>query len=344
MVEMKVLMASSFYVMGGSSVVIENITNNLSKAGIDVTIGAFAFKRFPPIGNYCVERIPISNPIKLKKFLKTFDIVHSHHALTNYLALFHPKAFVYHYHGAPNIGRGYMYRLSMISSIKLMKHAFDAIIAVSESGASELEHYFKIDNVNVIYNGVDTQLFNYKSNEKFRKGKPQFLFVGNLYAHKKVEELIRAMNNIVLEYPQAYLQIVGYGETYNFLKRLIKKHKLEPHVGLVGRVSKKELPYYYSSCDVYVTASTYEVCPVPLLEAMAFGKPVVASSIPPHIELIIKSKAGAICNPGEPFYINMKKIYENRKKYKNQAIIFAKNHEWSSITNDILSIYAKILK
>ncbi len=341
---MKVLMASSFYVMGGSSVVIENITNNLSKAGIDVTIGAFVFKRLPPIGNHCVKKIPIFNPIKLKKFLKKFDIVHSHHALTNYLALFGPKAFVYHYHGAPNIGFGYMYRLSMISSIKLMKHSFDAIISVSESGASELEHYFGIDDVNVIYNGVDTKLFNNELNGKFRMGKPQFLFVGNLYAHKNVEELICTMNKIILDYPQAYLQIVGYGETYNFLKRLIKKLKLERHVGLVGRVSKEELPYYYSSCDVYVTASTYEVCPVPLLEAMAFGKPVVASSIPPHIELITKSEAGAICTADEPFFINMKKIYETRKKYKNNAITFAKNHEWSLVANDILSIYSKILK
>ena len=138
---------------------------------------------------------------------------------------------------------------------------------------------------------MDTSLFKPGLEEKFRKGKPQFLFVGNLYEHKNVEELILAMKELIKLYPKAYLQIVGYGQSYDFLKRFITKLKLEDHVELVGRVSGDELPYRYASCDAYVTASRWELFGVPLLEAMACGKPVVASSILPHMDLLTKSKA-----------------------------------------------------
>jgi glycosyltransferase involved in cell wall biosynthesis len=340
---MRVLMVSGIYPLAGSSIVIENLAAQLCKKGVDVTIGALAFKRIPPNEDYNVTMLPVYNLLKLKKFLDTFDIVHSHHPLANYLAIFNRKHFVYHYHGAPNFGRGYLFRLSMISSIKLMKHAFDAVIAVSESGAAELKHYFGIDNVHIIYNGVDTDLFKPRLEQKFRKGVPQFLFVGNFYAHKNVEELILAMNELVKLYPKAYLQIVGYGQSYKFLKRFITKLKLEDHVELVGRVSSLELPYYYASCDVYATASRWELFGLPLLEAIACGKPVVASSIPPHVELINKSKAGETYTEGniESLWKVMIETYEQSYMYRDYALHFAKEHDWSVVADKVLNIYVQ---
>jgi glycosyltransferase involved in cell wall biosynthesis len=337
-------MAAGFYDIGGASTVMEQLANRLAEKGHKVTIGALWFTRFPSEGAFNVVRIPVGNVLKLRRFLEGFDVVHSHHAITNYLALVTRKPFIYHYHGAPNFGRGYLFRLSMISSIKLMKHAFNAIIAVSESGAAELKHYFGLDGIHVIYNGVDTRLFKLGLEEKFRKGEPQFLFVGNLYEHKKVDELILAMKELVKAYPKAYLQIVGYGQRFDFLKRFITKLGLEENVELVGRVSRYELPYYYSSCDVYVTASRYEVCPVPLLEAMASGKPVVASSIPPHVELLTNSKVGLISAEGdlEALCKNMTKAYEESESYRHNAVSFAKEHNWSSIASDVLRVYNQI--
>jgi len=277
---MRVLMASSFYVLGGSSIVIENLTDQLSKRGIEVTIGALAFKRFPPNGNHYVRTLPVHNPLKLKKFLDKFDVVHSHHPITNYLALINRKPFIYHFHGAPDFGRESLFRFSMLFSVKIMNHAFSAVIAVSESGSEELKRYFGLNNVHVIYNGVDTERFRQRLEGRFRKGAPQFLFVGNLYEYKKVEELILALKELVKAFPKAHLQIVGDGHMYERLKRFVAELKLEDHVGLVGRVPDWELPYYYASCDVYVTASRWELFGLPLLEYMACGKPVIATKLP----------------------------------------------------------------
>lgn len=338
-------MTAGFYALGGASTVIENLADQLGKRGVDVTIGALAFERIPSNGAYNVSTLPVYNALKLKRFLDNFDVVHSHHSITNYLALISRKPFVYHYHGAPDFGRGNLFRFSMLLSVKLMKHAFERVIAVSESGAMELKRYFNLNNVNVIYNGVNTNHFKNGYEERFRTGTPQFLFVGNLYEHKMVEELILAFKELVKVIPKAHLQIVGGGYTYARLESLVVKLNLQDHVTLVGRVSDSDLPYYYVSCDVYVTASRYEVCPVPLLEAMACGKPVVASSIPPHVELLTKSKGGTTYAEGDMEGLCKKMIetYEERDRYRTSALQFAKEHDWFVVADRVLRIYDQMV-
>lgn len=336
---------AGIYDLSGVSTVIENLADHLGKRGLDVTIGALKFNRIPPKGKYNVETIPLFNLLKLRRFLNSFDILHSHHPLTNYLAFISNKPFIYHYHGSPDYKGENLFRLHMFLSIKIMKHALDAVISVSESGAEELKQHFNLDEVYIIYNGVNINRFKPGLEEKFREGKPQFLFVGNLYEHKKVDELVTAFKDIILIYPEAHLQIIGRGDTYTHLGNLIRKFHLQDHVTLTGRVSDSALPYYYSSSDVYVTTSRWELFGLPLLEAMACGKPVVASSIPPHIELVTKSKAGVIYKIGDIEYLkrSMIKTYDERNKYKKYALIFSKKCGWSIIANHILNIYYKTL-
>ncbi|MCX8178142.1 MAG: glycosyltransferase family 4 protein, partial [Candidatus Bathyarchaeota archaeon] len=59
-------------------------------------------------------------------------------------------------------------------------------------------------------------------------------------------------------------------------------------------VSEEELPLYYAACDVYVTCSRLEGFNLPLAEAQACGKPVVAFDIGPHREIV---KKGYVIKP-----------------------------------------------
>ena len=286
---MRVLMLAGMYHLSGASIVIENLATQLCKAGVDVTIAAFTFKHVPKKGPYKVSVIKIDNIFALRRFFDNFDIIHNHHAITNYLALLW-RPFIYHYHGAPDVGKESLYRLTMIPSIKFTKHVLDSVIAVSESAALDLINRFNFvhQKVHVIYNGVDTSIFKPGLKEKYRRGEPQLLFVGTLYNHKRADELILAMRNFVKFYPGAFLQIVGYGPTYKSLNKLVSKLKLQDHIELVGRVPRNELPYYYASCDLYVTASRWELFGLPLLEAMAFGKPVITNWIEDKEKKIFK--------------------------------------------------------
>lgn len=338
-------MASGIYPLAGSSIVIENLAAQLCKKGVEVTIGALIFKRTPPNSLYNVATIPVGNALKLRRFLEKFDVIHNHHPLTNYLALLSNKSFIYHYHGAPDLGRGYLYRLSMLSSIKITSHRFDAVIAVSETGRDEYEQYFNLNKVHVIYNGVNTNLFRPGFEELFRKGTPQCLFVGNLYDYKKVDELILALKRLIKKYPMAHLQIVGEGAAQAKLKNLASKLNVQDSVSFIGVVPHNDLIPYYASCDVYVTASRCEQFPLPLLEAWACGKPVVASSIRSHEELLSASKAGKIYKVGDvrDLCATIAAVYEHKDEFKCNALQFAKEHDWSVVAGRITRVYTEIL-
>jgi len=339
-------MTAGFYSLGGSSIVIENLADQLSKQSIDVTIGALQFKRIPPDGDYHVMKLPVYNLLKLKRIVEGFDIIHNHHPITNYLALVSRKPFIYHYHGAPDFGRGIAFRFSMLLSIKIMKRSFGAILTVSKSGVAELASSFSIHKLYVVYNGVNTSLFAHKPERKFRKGTPQFLFVGNLYAHKNVSELLFALKKLIKLYPKAYLVIVGEGDGSDNLRNLINELNLQNHVSIVGHVPHHELPYYYSSSDVYITASRCEQFPLPLIESWACGTPVIASNIPAHLALLKESDAGLAYEAGNVSSLvsTMAYVYENVDKYSDKGLAFAKNNDWSLVAGRVKKIYKAVIE
>jgi glycosyltransferase involved in cell wall biosynthesis len=342
---MRILLVSGFHVLGGSSTVIENIANQLTIKGIDVTIGALTFRHLPPLRNYNMRTLPIYNLSKLKNFLDSFDVIHSHHPLANYLAFVSSKPFVYHYHGAPLFGGGSIFRLSFLASIITTNSKFKEIITVSQTGYNELKKYLPAKDISRIYNGVDTNLFRLGLEQKYRKGRPQCLFVGNLYHYKRVDELIFAVKNLIDRYPKINLEIAGTGPAHAKLKKLVYDLSLENNVAFVGSVSNKDLPLYYASCDVYLTASENESCPLPLLEAWACGKPVLASSIPAHQELISLSKAGELYRAGDvgDLCTRLLAVYQNKDKYEENALLFAKEHDWKIVTDRVFAVYERAL-
>lgn len=60
----------------------------------------------------------------------------------------------------------------------------------------------------------------------------------------------------------------------------------DPNIIFAGFVPDEELPNYYAACDVYATCSLVEGFNMPLVEAQACGKPVVAFDIGPHKEVV----------------------------------------------------------
>ncbi len=342
-------MTAGFYVLGGSSVVIENLANQLSKNGVDVTIAAIKYNKVPKKDNYTVTKLPVCNLKKLKGFLDSFDVIHNHHSITNFLALATHTPFIYHYHGAPDIYHNYPIWLSSraraLISVKITHQSFKAIIAVSETGAKEIKPYINTNNVSIVYNGVDTRVFNPQHDGIFREGTPQFLFVGNLSQHKNVKEIVFGLQEVLKTYPNAKLQIIGVGSKYYHLKRLVEEFGLKNEIHMIGFVSDYELPYYYASCDVYVSTSRWENFGMPLLEAMASGKPIVASSIPAHKEILTKSEAGELYKTGDVKDLcnTMIKVYENNKKYTKNCLSFSKRHDWINVADEVLKIYNHVI-
>jgi len=324
----------------GHTTVINNLCIELHKMGYKAGIGAFEFTSSPPKN---VEQVKLN---KFQLFLHgikilNYDIIFLHQSYPSYFLLTKKpnKPVILYYHGASNKIQRINFKISMM----LYKNRMSKIMAVSQAGINQMRKMIGDIQANVIYNGVDTDFYNPSLPQSYKKGVPQLLFVSALRPYKKASLLIESMPELLKQYPNAHLQIVGTGEEKSSLDDLVEKLKLEKNVELTGRIENDELKIRYSSCDIYVSASTFEVCPVPTLEAMACGKPLVLFDIEPHREIIEISNAGKIFSfeKHSNFIKILDDVYKNKDSFKKLALEFALAHNWKSITTQLIENFEK---
>ena len=325
----------------GHTTVINNLCTELQKMGYKAGIGAFEFTSNTPEN---VEQVKL-NKFKLLlhglEHLK-YDIINPHQAFPCYFLLTKKptKPIIVYYHGASSK----IQRLNFKIFMKFYRKRISKIISVSQSGISQMKKMIGDVSAEVIYNGVDTNFYNPELSKPYTKGTPQLLFVGGLRPYKKASLLIEYIPKLLKKYPNIHLQIVGTGEEKLSLENLVKKLNLENFIELTGKIDNEELRLRYSSCDIYVSASTFEVCPVPTLEAMACGKSLLLFDIEPHREIIQISNAGKIFSFKKDFDFMtvLDKVYANLDSNKIAALKFAKLHDWKLITQQFMAIFEKL--
>ncbi len=112
------------------------------------------------------------------------------------------------------------------------------------------------------------------------------LFVGHLIVRKSPEYLIKSIKHITKRRDDILCCLVGEGPMKNDLTKLISDLGVDRYVKLLGPKANKEVALYLNACDVLVLPSLNEGLPVILCEALACGKPVVASKVAAIPELI----------------------------------------------------------
>jgi glycosyltransferase involved in cell wall biosynthesis len=124
------------------------------------------------------------------------------------------------------------------------------------------------------------------------------LFVGRLVPEKAPDQLLEAYRRL-----PGHHRLVLAGDssfTDRYTTRLRELARRDPRVVLPGYVYGAELDELYSNAAAFVLPSLLEGLPLTLLEAASFGLPVVASSIPPHLEVLGQGGAGRrLHRPGD---------------------------------------------
>lgn len=136
--------------------------------------------------------------------------------------------------------------------------------------------------------------------ELTRSGAPTILFVGRLERRKGLDELIRAFVVLKARRATARLLVVGEGPERDRCQALLPA-RLRSDVLFLGRVDAADLPRFYASADVFAAPNLGgESFGIVLVEAMAAGLPVVASSIPGFASLVQDGREGRLVPPGDP--------------------------------------------
>jgi glycosyltransferase involved in cell wall biosynthesis len=122
--------------------------------------------------------------------------------------------------------------------------------------------------------------------------------VGNVAAlvpHKGQRHFIEAAAIVVKKVPDARFVIAGEGELRPALERLIKDRHLEKHVFLAG--FRPDILSVHKAFDVFVMSSVTEGLGTSLLDAMACGKPVVATTAGGMPEVVVDGRTGLLVPP-----------------------------------------------
>jgi glycosyltransferase involved in cell wall biosynthesis len=128
------------------------------------------------------------------------------------------------------------------------------------------------------------------------------LFVGRLVPYKGLQTLLTAFRDVTKRIPAAQLAIVGSGPEGPALERLSDQLELADAVRFLGKLPRPCLREAYAACDVFVlpSRSRSEAFGIVLLEAMANGKPVVASRVGGVPYVVRDGETGMLVQPSNP--------------------------------------------
>jgi len=167
------------------------------------------------------------------------------------------------------------------------------------SSSPEFKQYLEETEINtqkfhVIPYGVEPGLFDkvpvqsvvdLKKKLRIQKDELILFALGRIVWKKGFDYLIRTVPKVLEQVPNLKIIIGGDGSHLNALKQLVCSLGLDNVVHFPGAIYRNEIPTYFYLCDVFVMPAIHDPkgnvdgCPNVVLEAMASGKPVVASNI-----------------------------------------------------------------
>jgi glycosyltransferase involved in cell wall biosynthesis len=180
----------------------------------------------------------------------------------------------------------------------------DALMAASATIADLTSRYYGVarESIDVVYSGVDAELFHPGEPTRDRCCPPTVLFVGNIVENKGAHITAEAVLRLRSRYSDLRLVMVG-GEDPRIVPQLrarLAAEGAESAVELAGFVPQERLPAHYQSADVFCSPAEFEggVASV-YLEAMACACPVVASTAGGAIEVVRDGETGLLVPPND---------------------------------------------
>jgi len=210
-----------------------------------------------------------------------------------------------------------------------VKHV-DKVVTNSINIKNRLNIYHDFDKVGVIYPFVDLDKF------KFIKHGDFFLSTGRLDPIKRIDLIIKAFQKI----PNKKLLVVSTGPDEDKLKKMCQGYK---NIKMLGSVSEERLYELYGKCKAAIYLSYKEDFGLVPIEAMACGKPCIATNEGGFKETIIHKKTGYLVdNPTNPVqvieaikWMTKDRAKEMRTACEKRSKLFSKESHLDKFTEEM---------
>jgi phosphatidylinositol alpha-mannosyltransferase len=196
----------------------------------------------------------------------------------------------------------------------------------------------------IIPNGVDLSRFGAAQPfAPLRDGVPNLLFVGRPERRKGLGYLLRAYLRLRSEGLRARLIIVGAGRWESY-QAFVARNAL-PDIIFAGRASAENLPRYMASADVICSPSTgAESFGMVVVEALASGRPLVASDIPGFRAVVHHAHDALLVPPKDPAALAaaVRRLLEDdalARSLGKAGVETAQRYAWPVVTRQLIEVY-----
>lgn len=383
-VVMSAIRVHPFHKYGGAEVYIYNLTKYLVKNGVDVKIisslpkpkvkstvhEGIEYEFIPPHVPTDTKRSIISyhlfNFNLARKLIKEdFDILHSF-GMTAYQYLkrgkkrgrvvIEPFGLYGSHEAKPNVIKRYLRKLLIEDPVRYCAKHADAIAAEGKFQAKEISEKFEISEEKFIFipDGVELDVIEkHISNSTLSReslglddADLVLVNVNRLVKNKGVNYLVdslRILNNSL----NVKLILIGSGLEENAIKRRIRELGLEQKIIHFKNISDREKFQLIDLAEISVTPTLFEGLPIAILEAMACGKPVVASNITEVPQVVKHGVNGFLVRPRDPEAIAkaILKIYKKSliNKMGSESKRMVKDYDWNVIAARAMKEYEGLL-
>jgi len=200
------------------------------------------------------------------------------------------------------------------------------------------------EKIHTLRNGVDLHTFSPKDRSAIRMEmnltQPTLLSVGHLIERKGHRLVIEAMRQL----PDYQLLVVGNGEEKAALQTLVAKLNLNERVRFLGVLPHQQLTDVYNAADALVLASSREGWANVLLEAMACGTPVVATSIWGTPEVVRTPEAGVLVRQrtADSLVQGVNELFSNYPK-RQDTRKYAEQFSWDDTVKGVFNVLEALI-
>lgn len=253
----------------------------------------------------------IAHKREIKRVIQSMDVVHVHHPfISGQLALRyckplnipivftnHTRYDLYAQAYAPTLTKDISQSL-IYTYLPRFCAKVDMVISPSAGMAKIMRGLNLEAPITVVPNGVDIEKFRTKTGKNRRKefdfnsDDTLLVYSGRLAFEKDLPLVIKAFNAVAQSFEHVHLLIIGSGPVEGVLREMASQTASANRIHFMGRVPYEDLPDYLSMCDAFVTASTSEVHPLSVIEAMASGLPVLGIDSPGVGDTVIDGDTG----------------------------------------------------
>jgi len=255
---------------------------------------------FGPLARHSLRRL-------LEMEFRRADVVHSRYcyrlaALSAPVSRRIARRFVVSLHGMGLLDNPHDSPLRRWNHLRYRRKSLslaDAVISTSSEFAHLASSYCEPSRIHVIPNGVDTDDFDASrpvpASLRQRYGSDRVvLAVRRLVPKNGIQYLVQAAPLVLKSCPGARFIIGGWGSHEEALRRMTRELGVDSRFDFVGTIPNSEVAGYLALAEVVVFPSSMESTSHACLEAMAMGKPVVASRLGGLAELLGENDRGVL--------------------------------------------------